>query len=102
MHSTTTVAAPAASSRRADEVTCRSVHLVRDRDLTREDALQDVSRQPPRQWEHNPVISITDILGAKPAPLAAAAIVSPTARAGASPTAPHRSQIRKATAAPKA
>ncbi len=52
-----------------------------------------------RQCLHTPVISITRLFGAKPALFAAAFRLSVTAAEGASPTAPHSSQIRKITGA---
>jgi hypothetical protein len=58
------------------------------------------SRQPSRQWEQVPVISMTDMECRNPAFLATPARSCPMAAVDASPTAPQVSHIRNATIAP--
>src|SRR6185437_12050237 len=54
------------------------------------------------QWAQMPEISMTGVFGVKPAAREALRMVSATAAAAASPTAPHFSQMRNTTGSPLA
>jgi hypothetical protein len=58
---------------------------------------RDPEFQPPRQCEQMPAISISGLFGENPAARADDLSASAAAPPGASPTAPHFSQIKKTT-----